>query len=97
MAGIVCTLLLRYLFVSTDVEIDFDDRVWTGLPLGPALIALGLAMVIFPGGPVTVAEVRADRDQGQRGWGEAPIYQRWIWGVALVAGFVLGRSYLVSL
>lgn len=62
---------------------------------GPGIAALGVAMVVFPGHPVTVADMKAT-PQDQKAnvmrsvMTEAPLFHKVAWGIAVTIGVVGG-------
>ena len=69
---------------------------------GPAVLAIGLAMMIFPGPKTTAAEWRAfsksvggDPVQMRRAfWGGSPLLHKVIWTFAGVVGLVVASKVL---
>jgi hypothetical protein len=56
---------------------------------GPALIGVGVAMLIFPGGDITAAESRSKEKDPRVFMTEAPMLHKIIWIAAAAAGYFI--------
>ena len=62
------------------------------LTAGPALTCVGVAMIFFPGGNITLSESR-NREKDPQIWlSEAPTKDKFVWIVAGVAGAIVSFS-----
>lgn len=59
----------------------------------PALIMVGLVMIVFPGGDIKASEL--DHSSRLQMWGPAPLHHKVAWVLSLIAGGVL--SFLMLL
>jgi hypothetical protein len=64
---------------------------------GPALIGVGFAMLIFPGGNITAAESR-NKEKDPKTWmSEAPALHKVMWAVGGIAGFAINALFFKSI
>jgi uncharacterized membrane protein YccF (DUF307 family) len=61
---------------------------------GPCLFLMGVAMLFFPGGNITVSESKTKQKEPNVVFGEAPGLHKIVWLVALAVGGVISFVFL---
>jgi hypothetical protein len=79
--GIVVTLL--FYFVASNW-----DSVPQILIMGPALIIVGVAMIIFPGGDFSKENLKNNPAGVKEMWKKAPFLHKTMWIVATIVGTI---------
>lgn len=77
------TLSLGIITFSFATYITLDIRLIKRVVFaGPALIVVGFTMLVFPGGDISINEIRNKRSF----WRKAPLLDRTMWLIAIVIG-----------
>jgi hypothetical protein len=88
--GIIAIASMYIIFSSTNYLPKF-------VASGPALIIVGLAMYIFPGGDVTNKELNAKTKAAGFMWTDAPLLHKIIWIFALLIGVAASLYQMISI
>jgi hypothetical protein len=81
--------LFTYFYTSMVDSAGFTLKMFTA---GPALIGVGIAMFIFPGGNITAAQSRAKEKEPNTFITEAPLLHKVMWGAGGVAGYFIFQA-----
>ncbi len=91
-------LLMAFLtWLNPAQEVDLEGRPFRWLVAPAIIVGVGVAMIIFPGGQVTVAEVRADWSKRASFWHDARWWVVLSWLTGGVVGGLVGLDYLSNL
>ena len=90
--GIIFLLLGGFLTAFLDTMMR-DGSFIKFLIAGPPLALLGLAMLLFPGGNITLNDSKTEQKEPSVLMDEAPKSHKIAWVVALAAGLVLAINW----
>jgi hypothetical protein len=85
--GVIFTLTATGMFRDA----GFTLRLFTA---GPALVLLGVAMLVFPGGDITARESRSKQKDPMVFFKQAPALHKAVWFGAILAGAVVSTTLL---
>ncbi len=88
--GVIANICLYTIFATS----EYIPRVVVS---GPALIIVGLAMIIFPGGNVTNQELKNKTKTMGIMWKNAPLLHKLMWIFALILGAVASLFQMISI
>jgi uncharacterized YccA/Bax inhibitor family protein len=89
---------IMFLFLGGFLTAFFDTMYRDGsyikiLIAGPGLLFVGIAMLFFPGGNITLDESKTQQKEAGVFIEEAPKSHKIAWGVALLAGVALAMNW----
>ncbi len=61
---------------------------------GPSLCLVGIAMLIMPGGPLTLVESKHKGFNAKAWMRDAPMLHKIVWGIALIVGLVIAFQFV---
>lgn len=94
--GIVLTILGLILSIILIIVLPDANSLAKILIAGPALVTIGIAMIIFPGGNITTAELNAQTKPSSVIWSDAPLLHKIVWIVAGALGIAIAFYLLIS-
>jgi len=95
--GIIFLLLGGFLTAMLDQLLRQDGVIIKLLVAGPGLVFVGIAMLLFPGGNITIKESKTQQKEPGVFIEEAPKSHKIAWGVALAAGIILAMNWNIFL
>ena len=70
-----------------------DGSIYKIMLAGPVLVLIGLAMLVFPGGDVTIQDINS---KSKSMWGEAPTGHKIVWLLAGAIGIAVALVYFLG-
>ena len=95
--GMMFLLFGGLLTFMLDNSLRAGDVILKILVAGPALAVVGIALLFFHGGNITLNEINAKQKEPGVFIEEAPKSHKIVWGVALAAGVILAMNWNIFL